>query len=173
MTNQDQLKLQAFLDGELPARDAAEMRDLLTRDAEASALAAELRNTASVFEGNEVERALPESREFFWSKIEREIQRLDDQPARPILGESWFAWLRRHLLPVGGMAVILCLLAIVAVHTSRSRNPFGQMDLASDDMGSYTYRDQANKMTMVWLYDRETPEATVTEVSDSPTVMPE
>ena len=28
------------------------------------------------------------------------------------------------------------------------------MELASDDMGAYTFRDQQQKMTMVWLYDR-------------------
>jgi anti-sigma factor RsiW len=174
MTNQDQMKLQAFIDGELSVREATEMRELLAADAEASALAAELRNTVSAISGNEMERELPESREFFWSKIEREIERQAEQPARSVPSESWLAWLRHYVLPVGGLAIITCLLGIVAIRNHGPKNPFGQMDLASEDMGSYTYRDHENKMTMVWLYDRESANAsTVTDVSDSPTVMPE
>ena len=41
-----QLKLQAFLDGELPEAEASEVAKWLARDREAAALLEELRNTA-------------------------------------------------------------------------------------------------------------------------------
>ena len=78
-----QLKLQAFLDGELPEAEASEVANWLARDREAAALLEELRNTRSALAGFEAEVRLPESREFFWSKIEREIQRLETPAPKP------------------------------------------------------------------------------------------
>jgi len=154
MTDQEaQLKLQAFMDGELSVRETSEVRDLLERNPEARALLAELRNTKAALAGNEAECRLPESREFFWSKIEREIQR-SSRPARPVVSQSWFAWFRRHLLPVSGIALVSCLLALAALRSGGSSAQMGEMELNADDMSSYTYRDQQQKITMVWLSDR-------------------
>src|SRR5207248_2803731 len=100
-----QLKLQAGLDGELPEAEAREVADWLARDREAAALHTELRNTRQALAGHEVGVALPESREFFWSKIEREIARLEriEAAASPV---SWANRLRRFLMPVAGVAVV-------------------------------------------------------------------
>ena len=68
-----ELKLQALLDGELPEREAAEVEARVKADPQAQALLDELRMTTTALRGNELERALPETREFFWSKIERTI----------------------------------------------------------------------------------------------------
>ena len=67
------IKLQAHLDGELTGRDAQQVTALLESDAEARALFNELQQTRTMLKGNEPEFRLPESREFFWSKIEREV----------------------------------------------------------------------------------------------------
>jgi anti-sigma factor RsiW len=75
MTNEQQLKLQAFLDGELPEREAREILAWTQRDSAAADLLAELKNTRAAMAKSEPHLSLPESREFFWSKIEREIQR--------------------------------------------------------------------------------------------------
>ena len=45
MTEEQQLKLQAFVDGELPEADAREVAAHVARDAEAADLLAELRHT--------------------------------------------------------------------------------------------------------------------------------
>ena len=45
VNTEQQLKLQAFLDGELPEQEARDMAALVARDAEAADLVAELRHT--------------------------------------------------------------------------------------------------------------------------------
>ena len=67
-------------------------------------------NTRKALEGFEPALKLPESREFYWSKIKREIQRLEPVQA-PAKSASIFSLLRRVLLPLGSVAV----LAIVGV----------------------------------------------------------
>ncbi|HZQ48302.1 MAG TPA: hypothetical protein VFC07_14895 [Verrucomicrobiae bacterium] len=155
ITHEFELKLQAYLDGELPALEAAEVEGWLARDQEGQALLAELRNTTKALSAaGEVEVKLPETREFYWSKIAREIERQDREPAAVAPKLSWFAWVQRHLVPVSGVALLACLLAVMLVHSEKSSSQFGETELASEDMGSYTFRDQQQKMTMVWLYDR-------------------
>ena len=70
-----ELKLQAWLDGELPAAEAEEMRRLAAADTEAAGLLAELQNTKAALLQNEPTVTVPETRAFYWSKIERQIQR--------------------------------------------------------------------------------------------------
>src|SRR5262249_32066473 len=103
MDYEAQLKLQAHLDGELPDAEAREVSNLLARDREAVALYGELRNTRQALVGHEVGVSLPESREFFWSKIERELRRLErpETPVRPApLLSAWRKW----LIPAGAFA---------------------------------------------------------------------
>ena len=62
MKQELQLKLQAYLDGELPEGEAREVAGLLAQDAEARALLAELKNTRAALAGFEADIKLPESR---------------------------------------------------------------------------------------------------------------
>ena len=67
MNEEQQLKLQAFLDGELPEDEAREVVSLIARDEGAKALHAELKHTRQALKSSEANVQLPESREFFWS----------------------------------------------------------------------------------------------------------
>ncbi len=167
MINHDsELKLQAYLDGELPALEAAEVEGWLARDQEGQGLLAELRNTKTAMSAGEVEVKVPESRDFYWSKIEREIER----QSRPVAGApklSWFDWVQRHVMPVSGVALLSCLLTVMLVRSERMSPQYGETELASDDMGSYTFRDQQQKMTMVWLCDRNDD----SQLADAPDVV--
>jgi len=158
-----QLKLQAFLDGELSEREAAEVKNWLAADRDGQLLLAELKNTSAALTGHEEEVKLPESRDFFWSKIEREIERAQPTPAqRPRL--SFMARLRRQLVPLSGVAIVTLVFSVVTLHSLTSAGSLAEMEMLSDDMGAYTYRDQANKMTFVWFYDRtDNSEFTQTE----------
>src|SRR5688572_13666401 len=102
--NQDfQLKLQAYMDGELSERETREVEAALADDAEARALLTELRNTAGALAdfGNDLK--LPETREFFWSKIQREIQRQGMAAQAPTPVPLW----RRFLIPAGAFAALV------------------------------------------------------------------
>ena len=146
-----QLKLQALLDGELPEAEASEVANWLARDREAAALLEELRHTRQALAGFEAEVRLPESREFFWSRIEREIERRETPAPKPA-PLPLFALLRRFLLPASAIA----LLFVAGVVLTRLGAPSGQtavaeIETALADSGAFTYRDYSAGTTLVWL----------------------
>lgn len=74
MKNQDIiLKVQAFVDGQLPESEQADIAALIARDSDVHALVKELKQTRQALAGFDEGVELPESREFYWSKIERQI----------------------------------------------------------------------------------------------------
>jgi anti-sigma factor RsiW len=153
MNEESQIKLQAFLDGELPAGEEAEVRQWLERDREARELLEELKNTRAALAGHEAGIQLPETREFYWSKIRRELehQATAREPARK---SFWARWGWRGLLPAGGLAAA-CLLALhLSVPGAGVAEFAPELELASDDMGAYTFRNQEDGLTTIWLYDR-------------------
>lgn len=143
-----QLKLQAFLDGELPEDEAREMVSWIARDEEAKALHAELKNTRKAIKDSEPNVRLPEAREFYWSKIEREIQRLEPvaQTARSV---SPLEFLRRLLMPVSAFAVIVVAGLITFYPGGSSHSP--ETEVAMANSSAFTYHDYSAGMTLVWL----------------------
>ena len=146
--NQDiQLKLQAYADGELSTSEASEVEALLQSDAEARDLIVELRNTQGALRIFEAQLKVPESRDFYWSKIRRQIEREEAVPAaRPAI-----PWWRRILVPAGAFAglAIAAMLAFQSVQPTTQPDSFLETSLA--DSGAVTYRDEAEGMTLVWL----------------------
>ena len=146
-----QLKLQALLDGELPEAEASEVAKWLARDREAAALLEELRHTGAALKGAEMGVRLPESREFFWSKVQREIQRLESPAPKPA-APSYLAILRRLLVPASTAAVVLIaglvLLRSTIPPVFTTTNVF---ETAVADSGAFTYRDYSAGATLVWL----------------------
>ena len=140
--------MQAYLDGELPDGEAREAAGLLAQDAEARALLAELKNTRAALAGFEADIKLPESREFYWSKIEREIERQAPRVGPERKFASPFAFFRRILAPACAVAV----LAIVAIRQLDFGGP-GGLEVKAEfvDGGALTYRDNAQGLTLVWL----------------------
>lgn len=149
-----QFRLMAYMDGELSEREAAEVREWLSHERETQALLSELQATARAFSGHEAGLKLPETREFYWSKIQREIERLERTPEAAGSTSLW-SWLMAHWVPAGGVALLSCLLALLMLSPGRATgNQLAELEMTSDDMGAYTYRDQQQRMTMVWFYDR-------------------
>ncbi len=158
MTQEQQLKLQAFLDGELPAREAREILTWTQRDREASSLLAELRNTRQALAKSEPHLSLPESREFFWSKIEREIRR-QEPAAAAAPGASRPAMLRDWLLPAVAAGALVLVAAGLLVHfnvpkpapetAADADTPTVETTLANSD--ATTYRDASEGTTLVWF----------------------
>jgi anti-sigma factor RsiW len=158
MNQEQQFKLQAFLDGELPEREAREILAWTQRDHAAALLLTELKNTRQAMAESKLHLSMPESREFFWSKIEREIQRLESQTT-PTPGISFPAALRRFLLPASAVAalVIAGLIAhfdapkTIVRSVADSDTPAVETTLASAT--STTYRDASEGTTLVWFSD--------------------
>jgi len=146
-----QLKLQAFLDRELSEAEAKEVAAWLSRDQEAAALAAELRHTHEALAGLETGVSLPESREFFWSKIERDIHRAEAPAPLPRpAGLTFIGRLRRLLVPASAVALVALAGLVVTRQEGSSRLP-GDVETALSDPGAFTYRDYNAGTTLVWL----------------------
>jgi anti-sigma factor RsiW len=158
MNIEQQLSLQAYLDGELNAGEARQVEAALAADPSAQALLAELRQTQAVLRANEPVCPVPETREFYWSKIERAITRAEAREEQTVWWPSlWLAW-RRALVPVAGLALV----ALLAVYTIQvgpgltEDNSLVEIENPSDDTGSYSFRSQSENMFVVWVYNKET-----------------
>jgi anti-sigma factor RsiW len=140
-----QLKIQAYLDGELPEAEAQQVAKRLAQDQDAVLLLSELRNTRQAMVNAQAPMALPETREFFWSKIEREIGRQESPQPAPRRNSMLAAW-RRMLVPAGAVAAVglVCMLSLVS-------SPGPRMETALADSGAFTYRDYNSGATLVWL----------------------
>jgi anti-sigma factor RsiW len=160
-----QLKLQAYLDGELPEAERGEMADKVAQSPEAAALLAELRQTRKLLGGFEQEIQMPESREFFWSKIEGEIQRQERRQPAPA-GIPWLARLRWLLVPASAVALLLVAGLVATWHNGSSGLPDGtEIETAQADTKAFTYRDYETGMTLVWLsYPAESELASIEEI---------
>ena len=151
MTEEQQLKLQGFLDGELPENEARSVASWLARDADATALMGELRNTRKTLADFEPRLTVPETREFYWSKIERQIQRLERVPP-PTESVPMWSIIRRWLAPVGAAAALAVIAVVMGLHLEQSALPgHAEVVMAVADPGTFTYHDYANGTTLVWL----------------------
>jgi anti-sigma factor RsiW len=149
MKHELELKVQAWLDGELPDHEARRMGELIAHDSEAAALAAELGCIRQAMFRQEAPVPLAESREFYWSKIQRQIQR--EAAVRRPVDVPWYARLRRYMGPLAGAAALGCILLLAVV---RNGSPaFDEISSTGDGMEAVTFHDQSAQMTVVWLQD--------------------
>jgi anti-sigma factor RsiW len=143
-----ELKVQAWLDGELPDKEALRIGEWVAGDAEASALAAELGCVRQAMFRNEAAGALGESREFYWGKIERQIQH--EAGGRRTGDLPWYARWRQYMAPLAGAAALACVL-LMAVW--QSAPTFDEISSTGEGMEAVTFHDQSAEMTVVWLQD--------------------
>lgn len=155
MTDETKLRVQAWLDGELSAPDAAAMSALVEEDAGAADTARELRSVRSWLASGELSRALPEPRELYWSKIRREIE--PQASGKPGLAEeehegaSLWAWLR-WLVPVGlAAAVAAVLFTAKPLPAQNAALTSAEIDSPQENSGTITFRSDSEQMTVVWV----------------------
>jgi len=149
MNTNFELKLQAWLDGELSAAEAQRIGQEITGDAEASQIVAELRSIKTALAGNEPVLTVPETREFYWSKIERQIEREARSP-RTVPPPRVAAW-RRWLTPLSGFAAMACMLYLAV--RPPALPTFDEISSTGEGMEAVTFHDQSAGMTVVWLAD--------------------
>jgi len=142
-----ELKLQAWLDGELPAAGAEQARRLAAADPEAARLLAELQAIKTAFLDSEQTVTVPESREFYWSKIERQIQR--EAAVHPALGPSWAERFRRWLAPLAGTAALAAVLLVALNQFKPQQTAFNQVSGMTDEYNPRTFRDNPSGINFV------------------------
>jgi anti-sigma-K factor RskA len=154
-----QLKLQAYLDGELPNSDIRQVEEWIARDPEAKALLEELRFTKAFVSANEPELKLPERLEFYWNKIERAITAPEPEPTTTLaklLWERFLAW-RKVLVPLAATALVTFLAISTIRFTENEPWRMAEVENLSEHTGSFSFRSQAENMFVVWVYEK--PEA--------------
>jgi anti-sigma factor RsiW len=150
MDHESQLKLQAFVDGELPEPEAREVASWLAKDAEATSLLNELRNTRRALKEAEPAVRVPESREFYWSKIQREIERQESVMAPEPTVSLWSRFVR-WLARFSVAAAALALLVWVGLEAGLLQRFAPDTEMTVADSGAFTYHDYANGTTLVWV----------------------
>jgi anti-sigma factor RsiW len=154
MKLEQQLKLQSFLDGELSDRETREILAWTQRDSDAAALLAELKNTRQAVTQSKSHLSVPEPREFYWSKIQREIQRREPV-ATPLQRPSLFVTLRRLLVPAGAVAALAIMGMLGHLHFNPAAKTVvaevPEIETTLADADAVTYRDEQENTTLVWL----------------------
>lgn len=155
--NELEIKIQSYLDGELDGSGRKEVERLLEKDATARMLLEELRLVRQLVSENEPQPLLPESRDFYWSKISRAIEAEEKSAARtPAAPISWWrlGW-ARPLALFGSLCLILA--AILFFNPRTGAFLLSEMETATDadSMDSITYRSDDDGNTVVYLFNRE------------------
>jgi anti-sigma factor RsiW len=172
MNEEQLLQLQAWVDGELPEGEARRLARQIETDPEARALVEELKMTKAFLAGNEPEYAVPDSREFYWSQVKREIVRQAAASAQPADSRpAWTLGWRRFLAPVAGLALIafLTVLSLNIVERPKldeSLQHLVEVENLDEHFSSIHFKSQEQNMFVVWLSNKDLEPAATDEESD-------
>jgi anti-sigma factor RsiW len=156
MELETQLSIQALIDGELSDAKQREVEQLIATDAGAKALHTELSNTVGALRGGELERQLPESREFFWSKIADEIELSERREARAQArpAASVALW-KRLLLPFAAAAALVLAFTVFQNEGPQVVRPI------NDNPGVESVADTELELPESLIFDMYQEDATV------------
>ncbi len=153
MNENTELKIQALLDGELDSSERGSIETLLRHDPAARASYDALRATRALLRDAEPDHPLPESVDFHWSKIRRQIESSSPEREAPARRPaSWSSlWLR---LAVPGLAALVVALVLArppwqarikaAYHPHEVESPL-------QEMNAITFHSESANMTVVWV----------------------
>ena len=143
MSDQQLLEIMAYADGELAASRRHDVEKLITEDPAAAALHQELAACAKLLRAHEPLGTVPETREFYWSQIQRRIAAEEQAAARAKAPKApAFGWLR-WLAPAIGVAAV----ALVVTYQQRP----GPTILAGSEASSMTFTSEADGVTISWI----------------------
>ncbi len=154
MNNDAQLKLMAYMDGELSEAEALEVKSLLSTDPESVALLEELTWTRVAVTGNEPEVKLPETRDFYWSQISRQIEAAEKQADRVAVGAPQSGkWWHKLLVPATGLAAVTCafFLATQKPATTDSPTISSAPEPVAESASVYSYYDENARISVIWV----------------------
>jgi hypothetical protein len=131
MKQEDRLKIQAWLDGELAPQESGKMADLVDLDSEAKSAAEELKILKNLLKSGENEAKIEDSRDFYWSQVQRQIEsekltaaREPSQTRELVTHSPEQTSLFQWLLPAGSLIAISALiLNYEAVNYDQTNSP--------------------------------------------------
>jgi anti-sigma factor RsiW len=140
------------LDGELPPGETKAVADLLEGDAEARTIFQELTATKSLLSQNELDLPLPETREFYWSKIRRDIER-EQQTQTARWKSNVLVGRMRFFVPAGALAALAVLVAIAVRNQDGGQTLLASHEIETplEETSSFSFRSEAAAMTVVWV----------------------
>lgn len=156
MNIRQQLKVQAYLDGELSPHAARQVESLLRHDREAKRLYASLKETRKILRKNEGPVALPVSGDYYWSRIEQRMMTLGlpSAPAHAWWPPVW-AWLARRwkwLAPAAAAGALLLLMSPAKVSWPHPIDLTGlEVESEYADANVVTFQSEADDITVVWV----------------------
>lgn len=151
------LKIQSWIDAELPAFEAAEVERLVQADPRAAALARSLRALKTGMAANELQRTVAVGREQYWGGIVTALGREAGKAVRPARERRPWWWLLRILAPVGAAALAVVALLLTALPepvAQRAPQAYAEIVDPLDDVSSFTFRSESEQMTVVWVDTR-------------------
>lgn len=160
ITFEEKLKIQAYLDGELSPREAKKVEALLAENQEARGLYEELKLTSHILRQNQPEVKMPIPEEVFWSKVYQQIQKSDPEPLSVLdyirsLTDVVFS--KRNLVPVTATIIAIIGIFLLKDFIKPMEDHLVVIETPSEEVGSYSFRAQSEKMFVVWIYNKENP----------------
>ena len=151
--NEIELKIQALVDGELTEFEAGKLRDRIKNDVRLQVLHERLMQMKDLISKHEMPRVLPESSDFYWSKISQKIE-VGGSAAQSSAQSLGMKWVFRRLAPLLGIASVALLitlqgpnlpdLGIVLDHNH-------ELELLADEIDVMTFNSADDSMSVVWI----------------------
>ena len=141
------LDLQAYVDGELPSERRAAVEAALAGDANAREMVSGLRRLSELVRANEPVLRDPASREFYWSQIQRQIERAENlETARPAgFALGWLRW----LVPAVGAAAVA---VVISLRPGREEVTLAAgFDSVQTDSSAVVFRSESDGVTIHWI----------------------
>lgn len=161
MKDETLLQVQAYLDNELSPADARKVAEVISADPEARAIYQELKDTRELLVNTgEAPLRLQDSRDFYWSQVQRRITAAEPRAARPA---STGAWWIRLVAPLTGAAALFAVLLSLSDPSQTTptelasrpasvapRTPFHHVE-SQPEYSTITFRSESEGMTVVWV----------------------
>lgn len=138
------LEIQASADGETNAVKDRALRQLLAQDSEAQRLHAEISNLKAILRRHESGIQVSDSREFYWSQIQRRIE-VEEQAAKRAQAMSAGMHIWRWLAP---MMAISAVIAVVALQPFTGGK---EIKATANPVTTVTFSSEADGVTIHWI----------------------
>lgn len=146
--NDAHLELQALLDGELDSVRQASVAQRLASDPDAALIFKTLKLTRQAVKDHEPRHAVPDAREFYFSRIQQRLGAEKPAATRPEREAGGLGWLR-WLAPALGAAVLA--LAVFRVGEVPTGSVAVFLEAESASASGMVFRSESDGVTIHWI----------------------